>query len=223
MAIVWGGDRSGTEWTVFEIIAKKFLVIAWIAAGIIVLCTVEDMNFLTACYGLMQIVTTVGYGDITFQTSDTTKLFLSFYVLVAAVIIGGIIIQAVDKSMESTENSIGAHIQELAHVDNKITQVTMWTSTRKFVVTSKGEGGELLANSTTQEKFDVIFHEDLEPTEMEETAKKTLARSCSQFNFEVPISLKSTAFGTRHVQREGDRIVAPKRKTKEKKVGEKKY
>merc|ERR1719272_368306 len=56
--------------------------------GIIVGTQVENWTLLTSCYVFVQIVTTIGYGDIT-VTDPRMKLFMSFYVLVCILLVAG--------------------------------------------------------------------------------------------------------------------------------------
>ena len=62
-------------------VAMGLLVGFWFSAGVFMLMTFEDMDLVAALYVMVQIITTVGYGDLTVASSDPMKLFMSFYVL----------------------------------------------------------------------------------------------------------------------------------------------
>lgn len=90
------------------------LVLGWIVMGLLVLCLGEGMHFVTGLYVLMQMVTTIGYGDVTIQSSEWTKLFLSFHVLFCGIVASSIIISAVSGIMEASVESIGSHMNSLS-------------------------------------------------------------------------------------------------------------
>ncbi|CAE8586417.1 unnamed protein product, partial [Polarella glacialis] len=67
---------------VLELMATALLF----AVGILVCVVGEEMDFITALYLITQLVTTIGYGDIV-PMSNGLRIFLSFYVLAALVIL----------------------------------------------------------------------------------------------------------------------------------------
>lgn len=81
-------------------------VVVWIVTGMIALCQLEDLHAITAFYVLVQMITTIGYGDVTVQTSDGMKWFLSFYVLFCCVVVGGFLIGIADCILQSANESL---------------------------------------------------------------------------------------------------------------------
>jgi len=57
-----------------------------VALGVIMGMIIEGWEFLTALYVIVQIVTTIGYGDVTVQ-NDGMKLFMAFYVLACLLVV----------------------------------------------------------------------------------------------------------------------------------------
>lgn len=73
------------KWTVISTIA-----IAWFGCGIWVGCQMEGWQFITAVYVMVQIVTTIGYGDILIQ-NDAMKMYIAIYVLLGVLILAGLV------------------------------------------------------------------------------------------------------------------------------------
>jgi potassium channel subfamily K len=69
------------RWLVLGV-ASLALVVVGVVAGMFI----EGWQMLTALYFVIQIVTTIGYGDVT-PTADITKVFTAIYVLCSLVII----------------------------------------------------------------------------------------------------------------------------------------
>lgn len=65
-------------------VSNKFIVsialpVIWVAMGIIGTMWFNDLTFVTATYVVVQIVTTIGYGDI--SVNDDMRWFMTFYVI----------------------------------------------------------------------------------------------------------------------------------------------
>lgn len=87
----------------YERLLKNLLVLfLYIAIGVIFMMTHEKTRFVTSLYIITQIVTTIGYGDITMK-SDEGKLFMTLYVLCGIVFIAGIINDAVNSQLADQE------------------------------------------------------------------------------------------------------------------------
>jgi potassium channel subfamily K len=65
----------------------------WIWFGVMVIDYLEGWTYHTGFYVIVQIVTTIGYGDITVSTQKA-KLFMAFYVLVTLLLIANVITDA---------------------------------------------------------------------------------------------------------------------------------
>merc|ERR1719331_161150 len=71
--------------------------------GVAVLMNLEQLHFVTSVYVMMQIVTTVGYGDVTCN-SDAMKIFMSLYVLVSILVVAGVLVSGLELLQKSEEN-----------------------------------------------------------------------------------------------------------------------
>ena len=64
-------------------------LILYAAVGICVMSFKEDWTLVTSFYVTVQIITTVGYGDI--APTESGELFLIFYVLLGTVLLAGLL------------------------------------------------------------------------------------------------------------------------------------
>jgi potassium channel subfamily K len=80
--------------------------------GVVVLMTVEELHFVTSVYVMMQIVTTVGYGDVTCESS-AMKLFMSFYVLVSMLVVAGILVSGVELLLHKSQENFRKELKSL--------------------------------------------------------------------------------------------------------------
>eukprot|EP00928_Gymnodinium_smaydae_P010593 TRINITY_DN13994_c0_g1_i1.p1 TRINITY_DN13994_c0_g1~~TRINITY_DN13994_c0_g1_i1.p1 ORF type:complete len:479 (-),score=53.95 TRINITY_DN13994_c0_g1_i1:389-1786(-) len=62
-------------------------VLIWIVAGILFFSLKEGKDVVTGLYIMVQMLTTIGYGDLTIQSSEFSKVFLTIYSLFTAVVI----------------------------------------------------------------------------------------------------------------------------------------
>lgn len=84
----WNSPRKGEDWWK-QFLPRPFMVVCilWVGGGVYAAKEFEGWDFLTALYVITQIVTTIGYGDIT-VSSPQAKIFCAFYVAGTLVIIG---------------------------------------------------------------------------------------------------------------------------------------
>eukprot|EP00746_Dinoflagellata_sp_MGD_P036337 gnl/MRDRNA2_/MRDRNA2_187164_c0_seq1.p1 gnl/MRDRNA2_/MRDRNA2_187164_c0~~gnl/MRDRNA2_/MRDRNA2_187164_c0_seq1.p1 ORF type:complete len:372 (-),score=63.03 gnl/MRDRNA2_/MRDRNA2_187164_c0_seq1:5-1120(-) len=66
------------------------LGLVWLSVGVIVGMKVEGWSLTTSLYVLTQIVTTVGYGDVTVDT-ETMRMFMAFYVLFGVAFVANVL------------------------------------------------------------------------------------------------------------------------------------
>jgi uncharacterized membrane protein len=66
------------------------IVVAWFVTGIWVGCKIEGWSFITAVYVMVQIITTIGYGDILIQ-HEAMKLWIAIYVLLGVLVLAGMV------------------------------------------------------------------------------------------------------------------------------------
>jgi len=76
------------------------LVAATVVLGVAVLMWMEKLGFVEALYVTTQIVTTIGYGDITFKEPGM-RLFMAFYVLWMLVLVGFFLNSAIQSVIET--------------------------------------------------------------------------------------------------------------------------
>jgi len=93
-----------------------FFTAMWMVLGIIVGTQVENWTLLTSCYVFVQIVTTIGYGDIT-VTDPRMKLFMSFYVLVCILLVAGFFSDVVNSIIQQESKMF---MKQLKKASNKI-------------------------------------------------------------------------------------------------------
>merc|ERR1719313_3116310 len=65
----------------------------WIMFGVLTIDYFEGWTYHTGLYVIVQIVTTIGYGDITVST-QSSKMFMAFYVLITLLLIANVITEA---------------------------------------------------------------------------------------------------------------------------------
>ena len=65
------------------------LVISYVIFGVAFLTTQQNWQPVTALYVVVQIVTTIGYGDITVTNEE--KVFMTFYVLLGTVLVAKVV------------------------------------------------------------------------------------------------------------------------------------
>merc|ERR1719316_2441991 len=88
-----------------------FFTAVWLALGIIVGTRIEGWTLLTSCYVFVQIVTTIGYGDIT-VAEPKMKLFMAFYVLVTILLIAGFVSDSVNQLLQGESKTFMKHLKK---------------------------------------------------------------------------------------------------------------
>jgi len=82
--------KSSWWWRPF---VMTFTATLWIAFGVLTIDYLEGWTYHTGLYVIVQIVTTIGYGDIT-VTTQAAKVFMSLYVLITLLLIANVITEA---------------------------------------------------------------------------------------------------------------------------------
>jgi hypothetical protein len=86
----------------------------YVFAGLLYLHFHNGFEYITAAYVLMEIVTTVGYGDVNFvaywdgskeESGNFGKLFMALYVMVGLTVIAGVITKVADNMREKAEQA----------------------------------------------------------------------------------------------------------------------
>lgn len=111
-------NSKSTRWTFwglfrrFRVILVILAILLWIYIGYVYARDYEGWSALTAIYVVVQIVTTVGYGDITVST-ERMKFFMAFYVIITILIIGAIVTDCVDALLQNNAQMLRKHIQQV--------------------------------------------------------------------------------------------------------------
>merc|ERR1719387_1485424 len=87
------------------------IAVAWFAIGVWVGHVLEEWHLVTAVYVMVQIITTIGYGDITFQT-QSMKLYTAIYVLVGLAIVAGLVTNMVNMLLDQQDEMIRNQIKK---------------------------------------------------------------------------------------------------------------
>jgi potassium channel subfamily K len=93
--------------------------ILWIAFGVLSAHFIEGWDLLTAGYVIVQIVTTVGYGDVT-VSSQSMRFFCTIYVLVTLCFVAALMMDLMDQYMQSNTEMVKASLRsaEAKHVSS---------------------------------------------------------------------------------------------------------
>lgn len=103
------GEARASKWS---LPIKIVFVASWFAIGNLVLCLGEGHHFVTSLYIQIQMLTTIGYGDVTVQTSDLTKFFLAVYSLVTLFGASTIMISLIEKLSDAAGSRMAAGLSE---------------------------------------------------------------------------------------------------------------
>jgi len=93
-------------------------ILLWIYIGYVYARDYEGWSALTAVYVIVQIVTTVGYGDITVST-EQGKFFMAFYVILTILILGAIVTDCVDSLLNKHADMLRKHIRKVHKLKGK--------------------------------------------------------------------------------------------------------
>eukprot|EP00746_Dinoflagellata_sp_MGD_P162026 gnl/MRDRNA2_/MRDRNA2_89405_c0_seq1.p1 gnl/MRDRNA2_/MRDRNA2_89405_c0~~gnl/MRDRNA2_/MRDRNA2_89405_c0_seq1.p1 ORF type:complete len:347 (+),score=51.50 gnl/MRDRNA2_/MRDRNA2_89405_c0_seq1:93-1133(+) len=115
-------DDQGESLTTKPRWFSLLLVGCYLLVGVLVMTLVSGENFgkaadermspLTAFYIIVQIITTIGYGDITVAT-DRMRIFMSFYVLLGIAFVANVINDFGNAMLEREAGSVRAHLYSI--------------------------------------------------------------------------------------------------------------
>jgi potassium channel subfamily K len=114
------GKQRWTFWSVWNRLRLPLVILGifvWIYVGYVHARDHEGWSALTAIYVIVQIVTTVGYGDIT-VTTEEGKFFMAFYVIITVLILGALVTDCVDKLLANNAETLRKHIQKVQKIKN---------------------------------------------------------------------------------------------------------
>jgi len=106
--------NSWVKWVVIMTIAG-----AWFGTGVWVGCQKEGWYFVTSLYVMVQIVTTIGYGDISIA-DDSTKIWVAIYVLIGVMILAGMVSNCMADILTKQEDVLK---RQMKRVEARITGV----------------------------------------------------------------------------------------------------
>jgi len=96
-----------SKWYIIGLIAA-----VWFGLGIWVGCMIEGWRPITAVYVMVQIITTIGYGDITFAT-QSMKLFTALYIFIGLLIVAGLVTACVESLLAKQEELVRSQLRNL--------------------------------------------------------------------------------------------------------------
>mmetsp|Transcript_147170 Transcript_147170/g.470309 ORF Transcript_147170/g.470309 Transcript_147170/m.470309 type:complete len:271 (+) Transcript_147170:77-889(+) len=101
-------DERGHGWKLTFIVA--FLLLLFVIVGHVV----EGWSYITSVYVLMQIVTTIGYGDVTPSTFEM-KMFFCVYVLAALMVLATVLSNYVQSMVQRSVQVFEAKLQDVSN------------------------------------------------------------------------------------------------------------
>lgn len=87
------------------------LTLLWVIAGIVGTMWVQGLHFITACYVVVQIVTTIGYGDI--GVNSNMHWFMTFYILFGLCVAASAINDVFSRFLEKSQEKLRLRMKEL--------------------------------------------------------------------------------------------------------------
>lgn len=108
-----------------------------IVLGVVAGMVIEEWEFLTALYVIVQIVTTIGYGDVTVD-KEWMQLFMAFYVLACLLVVANVLNLMFDVLIESNIQSVREKLRQveivaLSSIHDHEEAMKRWGATNKAV------------------------------------------------------------------------------------------
>jgi hypothetical protein len=159
----------------------------YLISGMVYLHYHNGFTYMTAVYALVEIVTTIGYGDVNFagywngteeEDSDIGKIFMSFYVMVGLTVIAGVVMKVAEKATAGAEQAFRAKMRK---AQMKASGLTEDQVKNKF-----GEKNKLLAAGmafAAMILFGTVFYGTYESCTC--SYGRTLATGCNPLNCET--------------------------------------
>lgn len=104
----FSNSRSG----VWAVVWPLALCTSWLTAGVGAACYFEGWDVLTSLYVMVQIITTIGYGDITVST-PAAKVLCGLYVVGTLMLIGTILTDLMDKFVKTNQEVLRAKLRSV--------------------------------------------------------------------------------------------------------------
>lgn len=96
---------------------NMLLVVVYLAIGTIAEMKIQGSNFETAVYVVTQIITTIGYGDI--SVNDNFRCFMTFYVIIGLVLIASIVTDYATRAVTAAQEGVRARMRDVEGKGNK--------------------------------------------------------------------------------------------------------
>lgn len=101
-----------TKGSYFKIGISFVIAAVWLCTGVWIGCIVEGWQPLTSFYIMVQVLTTIGYGDITVQ-SQQMKLIMTGHVFVGVLIVAGMLTNFVNAILDKQDEMVRAEIRKV--------------------------------------------------------------------------------------------------------------
>jgi len=120
--------------------------LAMVALGVVVGMLGEGWSFVTSLYFIVQIVTTVGYGDVT-VVGEWMQVFMAVYVLLALLVVANLLNLVTKSVIETHSKALRQRMERLEFAD------TLANSIRDLDVVSNGEERSAVDNALVATSF----------------------------------------------------------------------
>lgn len=102
------------RWFASAQVRTTTLFIVWVALGLVFYMGHQKRTLPDAIYGMVQIITTVGYGDMT-ATNDVSRLLSAMYVLVAVLVLSSLVAQFSDHLVQAHSSHTRDAVETMLH------------------------------------------------------------------------------------------------------------
>lgn len=85
------------------------ICLTWIAFGVAMACWMEEWGPDTAVYVILQIITTIGYGDVTVHT-ERMKFYTTFYVFLTLLLLAAYVTELGNAVTKGATNMLSKHL-----------------------------------------------------------------------------------------------------------------
>ncbi|CAJ1346983.1 unnamed protein product, partial [Effrenium voratum] len=89
-------------------------LIAYFAVGVIFLTWQQGWEVVTSLYVVVQIVTTIGYGDVTIEHGG--KTFMTIYVLLGTVLVASLLDRIIQAALSNAEKGLDQSLERAEHL-----------------------------------------------------------------------------------------------------------
>lgn len=94
-----------------KVLVGMALTAIWVAIGIIGTMWFNGLHFVTAAYVVVQIITTIGYGDI--SVNEGMRWFMTFYVVAGLCVAANVVNDIFNALLEKSQENLSKRMNEL--------------------------------------------------------------------------------------------------------------